>query len=49
MQRNASLKAGVKSGPGAVAAPVARRRVIRHALAEILQRGDVHDPVFEAR
>ncbi len=47
MQRNASLKAGVKSGRAPSQRQLRVGEVIRHALAEILQRGDVHDPVFE--
>ena len=47
MQRNASLKPGVKSGRAPSQRQLRVGEVIRHALAEILQRGDVHDPVFE--
>ena len=47
MQRNASVKPGVKSGRAPSQRQLRVGEVIRHALAEILQRGDVHDPVFE--
>jgi ribosome-binding factor A len=47
MQRNASIKPGVKSGRAPSQRQLRVGEVIRHALAEILQRGDVHDPVFE--
>ena len=30
-----------------IAAPAARGRAVRHALAEMLARGEVHDPVLE--
>ena len=45
--RNASLKPGIKSGRAPSQRQLRVGEVIRHALAEILQRGDVHDPVFE--
>ncbi len=47
MQRNVSLKPGLKSGRAPSQRQLRVGEVIRHALAEILQRGDVHDPVFE--
>jgi len=47
MQRSASIKPGVKSGRAPSQRQLRVGEVIRHALAEILQRGDVHDPVFE--
>lgn len=47
MQRNASIKPGVKSGRAPSQRQLRVGEVIRHALSEILQRGDVHDPVFE--
>jgi ribosome-binding factor A len=47
MQRNSSAKPVGKSGRPPSQRQLRVGEVIRHALAEILQRGDVHDPVFE--
>ena len=53
MQRNSAATAGGKSA-GKSGRPPSQRQlrvgeVIRHAIAEILQRGEVHDPVFEGK
>jgi ribosome-binding factor A len=47
MQHNSSLKPGAKTGRAPSQRQLRVGEVIRHALAEILQRGEVHDPVFE--
>lgn len=47
MQRNLSAKPSGKAGRPPSQRQLRVGEVIRHALAEILQRGDVHDPVFE--
>jgi ribosome-binding factor A len=47
MQRNPSAKPSGKAGRPPSQRHLRVGEVIRHALAEILQRGDVHDPVFE--
>jgi ribosome-binding factor A len=47
MQRNPSAKPSGKAGRPPSQRQLRVGEVIRHALAEILQRGDVHDPVFE--
>jgi len=47
MQRNPSAKPAGKAGRPPSQRQLRVGEVIRHALAEILQRGEVHDPVFE--
>lgn len=47
MQHSSSLKPGAKNGRTPSQRQLRVGEVIRHALAEIIQRGDVHDPVFE--
>jgi len=53
MQRSSAAPANGKVG-GKSGRPPSQRQlrvgeVIRHAIAEILQRGEVHDPVFEGK
>jgi ribosome-binding factor A len=48
MQRNLSAKPLGKAGRPPSQRQLRVGEVIRHALVEILQRGEVHDPVFEA-
>ncbi len=47
MQRNPSARPAGKAGRPPSQRQLRVGEVIRHALAEILQRGEVHDPVFE--
>jgi ribosome-binding factor A len=47
MQHNPSAKLAGKAGRPPSQRQLRVGEVIRHALAEILQRGDVHDPAFE--